>query len=1053
MQFILSILLLLSAASFAQDGEVIPVLSDSALYNFNEEAIFDSAAANTSDSLEFKPPVEIVKQERRGLVLSALTSTPIEGAVIKVFKEDTLELITDVSGLFLFPMENYKGYSLSIAKDGYETKNSRYPEYDGQTIIEYKLDKPIKTLSKMQVKKSIRGGSLISLLEKRQAATGMFDAMGSEQIGKSTDSDAGAVAKRISGTSLIGGKYVFVRGLGERYTNMYLNGLPVPSPEKDKRIVPQDLFPASALETFTIYKTFQPELPPDFAGGSIDLNTKGIPEKNAFKIQLGLGGTDYYGDGSFLDVGDDRFTYDGGSKLTNYFGYDDGTRAVPNGVPTSIPKSVFSNKERADFAYQFNNKLALDTGRILPNQSFALSYAKVSKGDENKKGMLLDISYSNKYSNDDFKRIVYKPSYSLAEEVYYVKNAAELQIGEGLFETKISALANFGYESKDNQLWFKNLYAHLTEDKAFYNQAWQTRGGPGAGMDSDWEERFELMYSERHFLSNQFGGGHYIGKGILDSLSWAMGFAWTKENIPDKKRYYYTRNVRYVRTQVDTVVDGISYEAGEEIRIIDPRLKYELKSPYGTRAYEVTWEYGLAGRMDGFLVIPPSISQKDSFFVDNSFFHHLALPKAQFGYIWSFKQRTYDVFRYNWDGMQSNEYIPMISETGDYSLVEQIHDPEIVYRHLQSRTNGFETTPNENDSYNAWDLTNAIYLKSGLDFSLGRFPTGLHAGVKAEWFLLDFVAPFTGEASINNPELRMDEAKRINSNEFQLYPSVYWYNRWTKNTKGSFQYARTVIRPEIRERSPTEFYDTEKEQTVVGNPDLVNTVVHNFDYRWDWYLKGGQILSASLFYKNFKDPVEGYVDPNSSPPYKRFQNSKKAFVKGIEFDWLLKPGFIFENFKNLKKPMEDFELSGNVALMTSEVKIDSNSGFVGVLHTTRPMVGQSDFLINAKLVHQPDLGKWSIQHGIAYNVFGPRIEKVGTYYVDDHYENSFHSLDYFNKITIGPLGISLKIKNLLNSRKLKYLDGLDEDEKETIRKTIEEKADGTSYSLSVGYSF
>src|SRR5687767_10821154 len=132
-------------------------------------------------------------------------------------------------------------------------------------------------------------GSVNAALDAQRNATGIVNAVTAEQISRSPDSDAAQAVQRVSGVTVQDGKYVFVRGLGERYTTTSLNGARLPSPEPERKVVPLDLFPANLLQTVTTAKTFTPDLPGDFSGAAVDLKTRESPRERQLTYSVSAG--------------------------------------------------------------------------------------------------------------------------------------------------------------------------------------------------------------------------------------------------------------------------------------------------------------------------------------------------------------------------------------------------------------------------------------------------------------------------------------------------------------------------------------------------------------------------------------------------------------------------------------------------------------------------------------------------------------------------------------------------------------------------------------------
>ena len=176
-------------------------------------------------------------------------------------------------------------------------------------------------------------------------------------VTRSGDSDAGGALRRVTGLSLVGGRYVYVRGLGERYSSTLLNGATLPSPEPERRVVPMDVFPTVVIDSLTIHKTFSPELPGEFGGGTVDIRTRGIPEKFTLKANASLG----VRTGTTFQRG---LSYRGGNL--DVLGVDDGTRALPSDVRRASDKQPLL--ERDQFSKRGYTAPQLEAyGKQMPN--------------------------------------------------------------------------------------------------------------------------------------------------------------------------------------------------------------------------------------------------------------------------------------------------------------------------------------------------------------------------------------------------------------------------------------------------------------------------------------------------------------------------------------------------------------------------------------------------------------------------------------------------------------------------------------------------------------
>ncbi|MEM7388369.1 MAG: TonB-dependent receptor plug domain-containing protein, partial [Pseudomonadota bacterium] len=162
-------------------------------------------------------------------------------------------------------------------------------------------------------------GSAGAVLQERQNQAFVADIMGAEQISRTGDGDAASALRRVTGLTLVDGKFIYVRGLGERYSSTQLNSMYVPSPDPTRSVVPLDLFPSDIIESLSVQKSFSPDMPAHFGGGNVNIRTKSIPTDFLFKVDIG---TSYNTNNS-----DTGYFYEGGDD--DWMGRDDGTRALP----------------------------------------------------------------------------------------------------------------------------------------------------------------------------------------------------------------------------------------------------------------------------------------------------------------------------------------------------------------------------------------------------------------------------------------------------------------------------------------------------------------------------------------------------------------------------------------------------------------------------------------------------------------------------------------------------------------------------------------------------
>lgn len=241
-----------------------------------------------------------------------------------------------------------------------------------------------------------RASAETQLLLRRNAAQ-VGDAVSAQEIAKTPDRNAADAARRVVGASVVGSKYVFVRGLGDRYTNALLNGTPLPSPEPDRQAIPLDLFPSIVLSDLTITKTFTPDMPGDFTGGSVRINTRELPEKFLFSATLSAG---FNTQTTFAE----RPSY-AGSRL-DWLGIDGGARAFPKEIPDYKivrlgPKpdgGTISSDEIAYYGKKMNSPMATTRSASFPNLSGNVVVGDTfSLGKGQELGFIAALSYGRKF--------------------------------------------------------------------------------------------------------------------------------------------------------------------------------------------------------------------------------------------------------------------------------------------------------------------------------------------------------------------------------------------------------------------------------------------------------------------------------------------------------------------------------------------------------------------------------------------------------------------------------------------------------------------------------
>ncbi len=909
-----------------------------------------------------------------GRLLSAENGEPILGA--SAYLEGTkLGCVSDLDGYYMIKNVPSGTYTLIISAIGYHQITVTSVEVtDGASLaFDFSLKKQVYEMEGIVVKaKSVRT-TQAALLKDRQQATYVSDAISAEQISRSGSGNAAEAMTKVTGASVVGGRYVYVRGLGDRYCNTHLNGSPLPSPDPDKQAVPMDLIPSGLLDNIVVEKSFTPDKAGNFAGGSVNFSTKDYPESRTLIFSTST---------SFntLTTGKDILTQNRSS--TDWLGYDNGTRDVPKLIKDSAalvaypPDRINSEKldsimpqiEFWDRAYKsFNPQMRAITRQASPNQSHSLSYGDLWQFFDRPLGVVASLSYSHKYIFYD-DGIVGR--YNVTEDSSLVNPWEEqyrLNDAHGSEEVLWGGLASvkYGIHPK-HKLGFTYTYTRNGETHS------RDLIGPTsfAFMSLSGDLRsFALTYTERKLRSMQFSGEHLVdlfGR-PEDQIraQWQASFSKTSQQDPD------TRFLVDIRTwnERDSVWD---YQMGTGSAIAR-RLWRNLDET--SRDYKLDLTIPLFSRV-----------------------------KAKTGTSFSHKERTYRELEYDYTDFSGyNRFQGDVNAWAeDVGFDTIVPSPYPGDQSIWIMLKGLEATVNPRNQYDSKQEIVGVY-------SMFEFP------VAARW-------TFAGGLRLETTDMQsatqdtlsnVSNAGRIDTQD--LLPSASLIYHPTKDMNVRLAYGRTLARPTLREMTPAPSEEFGLSRWYFGNAELKHTKINNYDLRWEWFLHPGEVIAVSAFYKRMDDPIELVIvgDFGEIMP----DNSDQATLYGVEFEFRRR----LDQFDVAWLPhLSNFQLGGNLTLVKSKVTVPEieyvrASRYDPETPRTRPLYGQSPYVVNLDLGYDNDKRGTAIT--LFYNVFGRRLVFNSLGATPDVYEQPRHQVDMFLSQRIfghGPV-LKLSAKNILNS--------------------------------------
>ena len=452
---------------------------------------------------------------------------PVVGATIQIEGSNT-GTSSDVDGNFSLSLSAGKKYTLVISSVNYEGKTiSDVEVINGQVNeLQVLLNESTKnTLSDVVVKatsSSARKETAASLIQFQKNTNTVASVISAEAIRRSPDKNTGDVLKRIPGTSVQEGKYLIVRGLSDRYNQAMLNGILLSSTEPDRKTFSFDLFPAAVIDNIIMNKAFVPELPGEWAGGLVQVQTKEIPSDDFLNIQIGTGFNSQ-------TVGKDFYQAQGG-KL-DWLGVDDGTRALPDNFPTKSNLAELSPVQLNEYGKQFRNVWTSSAGNAPLNNTFQLNGGFTGTLFKKKVGGTLAIVYNQNNRRLQFDNAIIANSQG-DHEVQFRNEKYSRDVLAG-------ALANFSMQfDKNNRVSFKNMINVNTSDFVIRRVGKDYILGPGYGENVIAQE---IGFRQNTFFNTQLIGDHNISKWGM-RFKWYGGFNILDQYIPDQRRLFYTQD-------------------------------------------------------------------------------------------------------------------------------------------------------------------------------------------------------------------------------------------------------------------------------------------------------------------------------------------------------------------------------------------------------------------------------------------------------------------------------------------------------------------------------
>ncbi len=870
-----------------------------------------------------------------------------------------------------------------------------------------------------------------ALQEARKKSTKVSDGLDAAEIGKSGGGKVSSVAVRIVGATVVKNRYLFVRGLGHRYGNTLLDGARLPSPEPELRTVPLDVMPADALSAIDVQKTFSPDVPGDFTGGSVQFVTRDVPSELLVKLSVGTGvntNTTYQ-----------PMLTNGGFAAHDFFGLGNYPRRLPDSFP--------DGQKVGRSAYDPNNPLQpLYTPDEVEAQGEALyTDTKVRRWRaapaNYKVGLTLGNGWQTNQAGGKFGVLFaggYNNKHQTNREVVrqYGENMGELQVDtpqvdfdslKTVYEVNYNGLLKLQWDvNANNRFELTGFYSREARD--------ETRDMLGtarsvSGIDEVNYTR--LRYTVRSIAFTQLQGRHKIERAANMEIDYFGAFSQARRYDPA------LREMVFVNTNGSWAADASKGTVGDQLYLdlVDNNENAGLNLTFPFKQWK-----GLEG-------------------------------KVKLGGWIEGKQREFSARRYYFQVASGlNDQIPdgrgniIVTSTigGGASANSGGTEPFALVEGTRAQ-----------DNYNAWSRNVAGYALLELPF-VNWFKITGGARIESNVINVTPVDVYAIPGAEPNPLLapvRLVDLDVLPSASLIFSPDL---PEKAGDMNIRLTGARTLARPEFRELAPFEFRDYVGGFDKQGNPLLTSTRIWNADLRVEWFPRKAEVVAVSAFAKWFDDPIEEVVAARI-PPKSSFANAKAAVNYGVEAEFRKALDFLApKDNKKARQVLRDLSIGANFAYIYSRVELyppcyppgaepvegkveleNCRPEFDVATSRVRPLQGQSPWVVNAFIDY--DNSDTGTNVRVMYNSFGRRIEAVSAFGLPNIYQEPMHMIDLvasqrlfaFKRNEFGDLRdeltLSFEVSNLLNTPEL-YTQG---DDKFTTYRT----RDGLSFMLGLSWKY
>ncbi|WP_245927919.1 TonB-dependent receptor [Mucilaginibacter oryzae] len=942
---------------------------------------------------------------------------PLPGATIKVVGPGTaLQSAVDGSFSLTLPPGTY---SLEISFVSYQSQQVTGVVVNENKVTELNIAMKTAntTLNGVTITSTYRKASTNALYTRQKNSPGITDGISAEQIERTPDNNIAETLKRISGLTSLDNKYVVVRGLSERYNQAMMNGQLMPSTELNRKNFSYDIIPSNMVDNVTVTKTLTPDLSAEFGGGLVQVNTKGIPSENFFSLSLGSSVNDKTTGKDFRSpaIANDEYlgNVPANRKIFGALNWKSQADIVNSGPFANGSQDDKTLKEPSLFA----NNWGIKSYTPAPVYNGQLSAGRVLHlPGERALGFLLSASYRNNWQTQDIR---------MSRDGYLPANSEEAGFSGKRygFVSNIGGTAGIGYQTGRHKLSLQSIYLRTLDQQFFFGTGIQQDQGQTAGY-------YDMMTATRLWQS-QLKSEHLIGnKGV--KLNLAASYLTLDRLKPDNKQ----ANFEYVGIGDDNPANPASDFS--VTRAVSGGINAGALR-WWSRAYEKDWAWNA----------------------------DLSIPlRFDIG-----GRRVTNVLKTGYAGW-SKDRLFWVLMTGSKGFTNE-NTPKPLSEVFDPAGGGEIYASKFGDDFHKKMTLHAGYVM--FDSKINE-KLRLIYGVRGEYYNLNGANAILENYVSNQKQVNKDltDYSDLYNREpnWNFFPSANLTYGLTSKMNLRLAYAKSIIRPDLREISFFREYDFELGGNYWSQSPIISTRIHHLDLRYEWYPSAGEVLSFSLFYKKLLYPMEIFAMQNR---LFELRNDKDAVNKGIEIEArkslaftglpVLKNLTLYGNFTRLFATVRTMKVN-YTALDKDHPKKLFVTEDIGPKED-RPQSGASNFMFNAGLYYDQD----PVSLSLSYNQINNRFYRVGTAEVGSLYEQPLQSFDgqIAVKLLKNKASLKFNVSNLLNSKYIIYVnrydggdftprDGSTPSTKDLLYQKGKDMLDyeagpGRTYSLSVNYQF